>query len=364
MIKKIFGKNYKFQVSEDLYPILCESTELYKSVDESNIDVFINITTEPVDKAVISRNPSIHSLYPNGLHTKFGIYDIYWQRGANARLEITFHYTKSKGFKSVIRKYRHMECPSESENFEQVLHELVLVPSSYFFEELMPIHASTVCVNGKTIMFAGTGGVGKSSAMLAVKDIQGSSFVADDITVVNSHGNAFGNMAWPKIYGYNCTGTTIADLILDGRNFLDKVQFKIKNQINPSAVRRKIKPNLLYSTVSSTSSQVDTIYYLFKENVKEITVSDLENETIKKMTISVIESEYSIFHNHINWHQYNILGANEESGSIISMDMVKGNWGVVLDGFFSNVKRKKISIPLDIGHTEYLKFIKKLLVQV
>ncbi len=265
---------------------------------------------------------------------------------------------ETSDLKRAARKFYSMEYSTEVERFEQLLHELVLVPSVYFFGDAAPIHSAAVATADGTMLLAGTGGVGKSSAVLAFRKQKDIGFIADDISIVSANGQVFGNMAWPKIYGYNCVGNEMARELLRGRSLADQLHFHVKNRLNPSRVRRKLAPDRLYDSVVPDGKPLNTLFYLFREDVPNMALTQLPVESAVEMSIAVMESEYGVFHRHLNWEEYNSFGGNRTP--ILTMAQVRDKWRAIYRSAFSKAEIIKVGIPLDIDHARYQSEIVKI----
>jgi len=213
-------------------------------------------------------------------------------------------------------------------------------------------------VGDKVVLIAGTGGVGKSSAVLALKDLDHAAFISDDIVIVSKDGIVFGNMAWPKIYGYNCEGNNFKKKLLSGRPLLDKMQFNLLNSIDPSRTRRKISPDKLFGKVLNTGNKLTDVLYLFREDVPKIKVCNLSLNDAVALSVEVLLAEYAIFHNHLFWEKYNSIASGLPL--VLDMDEIKKNWIKVLSTAFAQINLFKVSIPLNCSHCEYTKEIKRL----
>lgn len=359
MKKFIFGRCYKFSCHEDVEDMLVETVGLYQDIDDEP-EVYVTIKiNQDFEESLLTRNPAIHARTNHGMVTSFGKHVVNWLFDDDGFLHIDLYYNEPKGYISLINKLISIEYSSRMESFLQVLYELVLVPSVYFFsEKSMPVHAASLKVGSRCVLLAGTGGVGKSSAMLALKEIEGAAFISDDIVTVSKNRKAFGNMAWPKIYGYNCVGNDVKKELLSGRSWLDRIQFNCLNYMNPSRVRRKISPLRLFNEVSTSGAEITDVLYLFRENVHEMKVSKMQLDETILLTIEVLLAEYGIFHNHLYWEKYNSIARG--LSPVLDLEVVKKNWGEVLSRAFSEARIFKISIPLDYDHKQYMKEIEKL----
>ena len=351
MKKIIFGKCYAFSCEAALQGLLAESLELYVDADGREPAVNIHVGHTIAKRRPSSINPAVHDTFENGMLTSFPSIDVYWERSGGDTLDVEVALKPRRGVRRLIHKLLSMEYPREVEAFEQLLHEFVLVPSVYFFSDLMPIHAASVVIGEHALLLAGTGGAGKSSALLALRRNKDACFIGDDIVVMSANAHIYGNMAWPKIYGYNCIGNAMKREILAGRGLIDRAHFSIKNRLNSANVRRKMSPDRLYRHVESTSAPLSSLYYLVREDVPGICVSALDPDHAIDMTIAVVSAEYSIFHDHLYWEKYNALATMRTA--MLTMEEVTANWRRVLSASLARISCFKISIPLHVDHAVY-----------
>lgn len=359
--KRIFGKTYEFEWTHEFSTVVAGSIDLYENASaNSPPDVKIFISRELPDGDLVSINPKIHQHLKKEMRTLFGRVQASWQRSTHGQpIKIGMAVPAIPPWKKWPKKLHSMEFSTEIEQFEQLLHELILVPSIYLFKDIAPIHAASIGTPSGAVLVAGTGGVGKSSAMIALRGIEGNRFIADDISIISGDAIVYGNMAWPKIYGYNCAGNDMAHNILDGRSFIDKLHFNVRNKVNPSNVRRKLTPDKLYDVVSPGASPIRALYYLVREKVPEIAVSSLSIECAVEMSVAVMESEYAVFHRHLHWEEYNALAG--ESSPLITMGEIRKNWRTLFFSAFSQVQLYKVGIPLDIDHPHFQAEISRIL---
>lgn len=350
--KNIFGKVYEFEWSSDFDSTLPPSIELYENAsDSSRAEVKIIVSHALTDHTPLTINPKIHQYSQNEMRTIFDTVHASWRQDEDGALVIGMAVPSVTRMRRAARRLMSTEFSTETEHFEQLLHELILIPSVYFLDDVAPIHAAAIAKHSGAILWAGTGGAGKSSAVIAFRQHEDTSFIADDISVVSSAGVVYGNMAWPKIYGYNCTGNEMAREILKGRSVADRLHFHIRNHWNSSHVRRKIAPNRLYQSVTPTGSPLNNIAFLVRENVPAVTTSFLPIENAVEMAIAVMESEYGVFHMHLNWQEYNALANG--STPLLTMPQVREKWRKIYRAAFSKVRIFKISVPFEIEHICY-----------
>lgn len=355
MKKLIFGKCYSFSGDVDHQVWLAESLALYADADNLESQVEVCISSEVVSGAPLAANPRFHRMLEDGMLTSFPAVDVTWRWSRSGCLMVDTVFKTRGGLKHRVKKLLSMEYANDVEYFEQLLHEFVLVPSTYFFSDLAPVHASCMTVDGVALLLAGTGGAGKSAAMLAMRTNERVSFVCDDIAIMStglsSRSMVHANMAWPKIYGYDCFGNELGDLILEGRGWVDRTHFRVKNWIDPAIVRRKIRPDHLYRGIEPMAAPASRLYYVVREGITGIHLSNLRVDNAIEMTLAVVGAEYSIFHDHLYWEKYNALATGRKA--MLTMDDVVTNWRHVLSACFSTVSCFKVSVPFDMDHVTY-----------
>ena len=138
--KSIFGKTYRFTCEDIFSSVLKSSIELYPDANTINIDVHIFITAKMLSPKPRSQNPKSHQSHDYGMNTSVGRHRIAWSRTEEGTRKSILEYGRLQYLVSQIYKYGGKECSTEVELFEQALHELVLVPSVYFFEDRVPLH--------------------------------------------------------------------------------------------------------------------------------------------------------------------------------------------------------------------------------
>lgn len=356
--KKIFGKTYHFNFDDKDFSTVLGSVGLYPDAGNNVADVSINILDRIGEDDCISKNPAIFLKCRDGIITKFASCTVKWKkREALKPLEIDLHIPKGpKGRKALVAKFFSMEFSTDVEAFEQILHELVLVPSVYFFDDLSIVHAAALALGDRAVLVAGTGGTGKTSALLALRNNDDISFITDDIAIISRDGKVFPNLAWPKVYGYNLSSYITKSELLKGRGRWDRFQFNYRLRKNPEGVRRKVRPDKLYKGFKNDGIPIDKIVYLFRDDHPEMRLNSLRQEQAIKMGIDVMKTEYSIFHNHLIWDAYNSTPLGESP--ILELERVFENWETNLNYAFKDKDIQILHIPKRIVHEVYLDFMR------
>lgn len=358
--KLIFGKKYRLTAYAGFENLLNESVKSYCDYldGSSDVDVFVGGVIDN-DDGLISKNPAIFSKYDKSIVTDFGNVVIRWSLSKQPRLTAHLSFPTRSLLKSFLTKILSMEYSSELEIFEQIFHELFLVPSTYFFNELTPIHAAAISIHGKGVLLSGTGGTGKTSALLSLRNEKGISFLSDDINVLSKNGYMYPNLAWPKLYGYNLLDIpNLKYQVLTSRGLLDKMHFNVRAKVNPLKVRRKIPPQDLFQDVNNEGCELSLVYFLFRENIPILSVDELNLEQAVEMSIAVMETEYGVFHRFLHWENFNALASN--SISMLDINEVIEKWRFNLQSIFECLPIMLVRIPVDMAHRTYCKEIKSL----
>lgn len=359
--KEIFGKNYSFIVDDGMVETVRESVDLYPDSTAVKVDVSITLSKIPEEK-LVSRNPSIFTKYNDGFMTHFPSCQILWkfnakEKSLNVTVFLIQNFSKAKKFYSRLRS---MEYATDTESFQQLLHELVLVPSVYFFSDLSIIHAAAISIDGKATLMAGTGGTGKTSALLALRKKQNIGFVTDDIAILSKNGMVYPNLAWPKVYGYNLSSYIGKEEVLNNRSLVDRLHFNLKLKLNPRTVRRKVRPDILYPTVNVHPVPLGKVLYLIRDNSAKIHSKPLPAATAVDMGLHIMKTEYDVFHRHLEWDSYNALAMGVAPS--LRVEDVFNNWKNNLNTAFSQATIESLHIPVEEKHEDYLNYINGFLV--
>jgi len=350
--KKIFGRNFWFCSPPEYEGLLSESLALYDEATDPTPDVILDFSARGNQKAIISRNPKLMTRYEKGFSADFGVCSVEWDAINSSPLRVNIQLRKID-YRSVLRRLRRllsMEYSTEVERFEQILYELILVPTVYFLPGLALVHAASVGTEKGCVLLTGTGGVGKSSALLSAAENKEIAFISDDIAVIDEAGLVYANFAWPKIYGYNCVGNNMQQELMKGRGVVDKLHFSIRNKLNPSRVRRKIRPDRLFKKYIANGCPLKETLFLFRENVDGVQLESMSRDVAVRMISEVMSAEYYVLHKYLNWEAYNALGTGRTP--LITMDGTIRKWEEVLDkALQTNIR--KMAIPLQIPHNEY-----------
>jgi len=330
--------------------------KLYPDADTKENDIIFKIV-DHFDQDIIARNPGSHEETKQGFIIHFAKFSIHYTKNKENQVVCEIRPKFQKNFiMRYLKKLNNIQYDSVSERIAQIITENMLIPSIYFFEDLAPVHSAGVAdPDGRAILLGGTGGVGKTSLEMEMCRNYSFAFINDDISVLNREGFIYPNLAFPKIYGYNLENNEkIKKIIFGEMAFHDKLAWHLKYRLfGSSKVRRKISPDILYDSIQHTKVQLNKYFILMREDIPSIKIESVEPPIAADATLQVMKTEYSFFHTHLQWHQYNceLMGKNP----ILKVTDVFDRWKSLYINVFKSIPVYRLVIPLEIDHGTFLK---------
>jgi len=361
---EIFGKKVKienFVFNSKEYKILQEWLKHYRvNNDKLKEDIVINI----VEKININydefhyNSPTDYKVFKNGFVFNLSGHLVYIKKENNIlKIDIQFNCTKNK-LKKFLQKFKSIGFVNCEENIGAFFYEMILVYSQYLFEDRALIHASAVksTTTNDTILFGGSGGVGKTSLEILLCMSNKYKFLADDISVIDNKGYIYPNFAYPKIYAYNLENIDRLKMtIFQNRTFLDKFQWKLRLKLKGAkGVRRAIDPAIIYN-IEKNRQKITKYFHLVKTNeVENIQIEVIDNkDLLSKAVLNIIQNEYGCDTIHYNWEAYNSLFMNKKP--LVDLNELYNRWFKIYNDIFSNINTYIIKIPINISHKEFLR---------
>lgn len=359
MKKKIFGyqfdfelNNFCFQLRDELafYPDINENEIIEKQVQVR----FIEFS----EKVFLTSNPSLFKLNDTGFSVNYPYAEIEWDLQELEHNKIFVFIKVKPNKKNVINNFGR-KCLSIGyelfpDNVGQIIHELVFIPVTFFFQDKVLAHGS--CLFNKkrniSVLFGGTGGVGKTSALLGLARDDEWVFLSDDIVVLNDKGIIYPNYAYPKVYAYNTIDNkALEKKVLNNSSLISKIQWYFKKARNSSKVRRRISPSLLYNT-AYREQELNINLFLIRGNFQ----ADIQLERIDSAKSAILEEsimipEYGIFYNYLNWFTFNAvaMGLNPN----ICYRKVLNNNQAIYKSIFDKAENYLVKIDKNISHKLY-----------
>lgn len=347
----IFGKVVEVNTIDSLEgKILHDELSIYPNTKEP-FDIQINYLEELDEKVVVNSNPSIHQLLENGIEFAMKPTVIRYTFNNGNIKHIDFAIKKSSRLRSLIIKCLNIQFTSHHEAIGQWFHEYILVPLGFHFEKLAVVHSSAVQTKGgKSILFGGTGGVGKTSLEIELCRNHQASFLADDISIVTYDGLVHPNLAYPKVYGYNIVGNKkLKGEVFKRTSLLNRLHFFVHSKRGSQYVRRRMSPVIFYGDAIREGVPVDSYLILSKSNVDQLIFEEIDVAKAVLLTQQVISREYGVYFDHIAWHEYNST-INDEKPTLTVDAMLEKNQSVLNSVFAKMKKIYLVKIPLTINH--------------
>ncbi len=352
-----FGQNTKLDLQNSDYKAILLTELKNYATNQTNADLIITDNWTDFTFQVLGNNPKSHFFYENSIHIKEKMMDVAFVFSETKKLiKIYFKlHTAPNYFRKTLRKWLNMQFTNRNDNITQIFHENVLIPMTFFIDNLAPIHASGFAINKKGVLLGGTGGVGKTTLELDNCLDKKATFITDDIAIVNNKQQVYPNLNQPKIYGYNLVGNQkLTQIVFKKLSLINKLHwFLHKNIFGVDKVRRKISANELYPNVAKGKTELHTYYILLKRNCKSITKTNIAKKEAIKTSLNVIKTEYNYFFNHIKWHEFNAVLLNKKP--VYTMLDLEKKWTSVLNETFENANVQVLHIPIDYTHQEFKK---------
>jgi len=353
----MLGRIVQVEYGVDPYSAnLMDELSLYPISQDIVPDVIFRIGPHQV-RGTLS-NPKIHSFSPGFLFADMHSVIVKWNTYTHPFVvNLSFKKPTRNNIINPLRRFLNRQYALSWEAVGQIFHELVLVPSIYFIKDLALVHASAmISPEGQGILVGGTGGVGKTSLELELIMHRKWGFLADDMAFINTSGQIYANLAYPKIYAYNVKGSSsIRKKLLTGRSVLDRIHWSIHSKISLSCVRRRVNPKDFYNGQIAQNGKLRAYFILSREECSSIEIQGISPELATILSIEVMKAEYWVFHQHLYWHRFNALLAGAKT--IIDFDDILTMWDDILKQVFSEVPCFVIRIPTHKTHNEVTEYL-------
>lgn len=355
---QVFGKSLELVTDgSDAGQVLLRELSLYPESTARTPAIRVEYGAIPTPVSGL-RNPSIHHDLDDGFLCGYGDVSVSWRTGLDVPIVARMHARDNGGgARGWLRRMRNIQFSSSIESVGQSVHELVLVPSVYFDPDYFLLHASALeAPSGGVIAIGGTGGVGKTSLEIELCSRRGYRFVADDITVVDSAGHAWSNLAYPKIYAYNVRGDEeLTRRVMHGRGYLDRMNWRLLASRDPAGARRRMPPQALYGDYSRTGGALVRYIFLARERRRDYEVRQVSAEELARMSVAILKSEYVAFHQHLYWHEVNRRLRRAEP--VLRADEVFASWTRLATSVLTGVECVLVSGPIEVEHSAFVRTV-------
>lgn len=311
---EIFGRHVAVErhTTDEMAPLMAELA-LYREADSSSAPGFTLHLRDELPQRGAS-NPSLHIEGADGFVVRAPTGDIrfVFANSALTDIEVAIRPDPSP-LRTFITRGRNIQFATPRESAGQTIHEMALVPALFFDPAHFALHSSAFrSPDGGVTLVGGTGGVGKTSLALELCRNRGFRFLADDISVVSTYGHVWPNLAFPKIYRYNVTGTDLYETLFAQASVLDRLQWRARGLLGADKVRRRVSPVKLYGGYSRTGGPLTRYAILMRDDGPAIRFQPIDARTAARMSGAVIAAEFWHFVNHLHWHRFNRLGQGRE----------------------------------------------------
>lgn len=349
--KLIFGRRVELSAHGDVASTLSRELALYP--DAAGAPELRVEHAEPTWPA-LPATPRQHGEVESGFVVRRGYATACFRRNPGEVPEVRFALGHEGGaLRRWRRKWKNIQFTSRSESSGQLLHELVLLPALFFFDDVVPLHASAMRLpDGRVIALGGTGGVGKTSLELELCRRRGAAFVADDISVLAADGRLWPNFNFPKIYAYNVEGDDeLRDRLIPRVDLLNRAQWELKRKRGGERARRRISPLALYGRVVDEASPLGGYWLLVPAASARLEAVRIDAERATQMTLAVLRSEFQLFLGHVGFHEFNCLARGAEP--VLRVDAVLERWQRLLLERLSQVDCALLRIPRQLAHEAF-----------
>jgi len=177
-------------------------------------------------------------------------------------------------------------------------------------------------------------------------------FLSDDIVVVDGHGTAWPNFAFPKIYAYNVVNNPeIRERLFRDMGPIDRLHWATRQQLAPASLRRRINPEKLYDGTLGRNSPLRRYVILVRDNTDAIYSRPISIELATELSLSILKTEYGVFFQHLHWHQVNRNIQGREP--ILTVARLFERWRELLPGILEGVTCEAIHVPQSVDHIKF-----------
>lgn len=230
-------------------------------------------------------------------------YSIHRGPGSQLVVNIAPDIARLKALNKFRRRFRplnwsHLTLIEEvAKNFVYAVHDyctqLMLLRHDATY-----VHASAIECNGRALLLAGRGGVGKSSFMLKAVLEGTARYLSDDLAVLDAGGRVFTTPKKMQIYGYNTVGEPlIRNALLRNRSLADLASWRARLALKgPKRVRRRISARDMFGSDSTTpSALVSASVFLERHESSNFIATELDAREFAYRCSTVLLEELNPF---------------------------------------------------------------------
>lgn len=222
--------------------------------------------------------------------------------------------------------------------FWYIFHVVLLKKGSSF------IHSSVVDVNGKGIVFVGTGGCGKTSTTFKFLEESNTKYLSEDFGIIDRDGFAYFNPKKMSIY-HTDVKFGQRDLVAYVKYQMpkfDKLLWSITKMLGVNPVRKISPVTILGESKVKAQTEIKTIYFLARSNSEKVLIKDISTEDLVERALNAsfreLKSLYEVLTNaHAVANQDNLF---------LRFSEIENKTREVYKCAFNNVEKKLLVVPL------------------
>jgi acyl CoA:acetate/3-ketoacid CoA transferase alpha subunit len=212
------------------------------------------------------------------------------------------------------------------------------------------LHASSMTRDGRGVVIAGWGGVGKTTSVLKLVTEHGWKYMSDDLALVSDDGTLYRHPKRIQIYAYNLIGQPALKAgLMKGRGIADRLSWNIRLQLRGvKGVRRRVSAEEFFGDEHvGTSVQASELFLMERAACASIEVHPLElDQAVDRMTATLLH-ELSPFTD-VN----NACRAGGLQIGVPSIETTLKSTSQILQKAFDGVKPKLVRVPPKTGPNE------------
>ncbi|MEZ5175689.1 MAG: hypothetical protein R2823_05740 [Acidimicrobiia bacterium] len=234
---------------------------------------------------------------------------------------------------------------------KNVIYEIIdsLLAYQLLHNRSAMLHAAALCKGDRTAVLAGTGGVGKSTSLLAAMSRrQDLRYLGDDLIVIDENGRAFRHPKKVQVYDYNLdrlpeTKTRLLDRLGPARRGLWTVR---ASWLGPKQVRMRVSAEDLFGAAQvADESQIDTVFWVVPGAVERVTSRPMDPGEAAQHAAAALVDEFWDFARLLN------LGS-VLTDRAMSLDAFYSDTLGVYRSAFSRGECYQLSVPRDAEPVE------------
>jgi len=211
------------------------------------------------------------------------------------------------------------------------------------------VHASAIEVNGESILFSADSGVGKSSLLFKLSQVDNFKFIADDLTIISDQAESYyqGRCLSVKPYHLNFYNF-LADRLSLLMSSMQKLQWKF---LKDNRLTCRVSPNDLFASICE-KSKIKSIIHLCNHDKDTFEIKNITSEELLNFTIPILTNELFLAN-----HKLNTLASLPFSPFHSTAKIYTASEDI-FNSAFNNLSLKLVFVPFMSNPNELYDFLK------